>query len=482
VEAAAPRPGALAGAGGTSLAEQRIAMKPSSSLQEAVSTLGGAFAGQLLQPGDNGYDDSRRVHNGLIDKRPAVIARCRGVADVVDAIGLARKLGLEVAVRGGGHNVAGRATIDGGLMVDLSLMRGIHVDAIRRTVRAEGGATWADLNRETQLHGLAVTGGVVSTTGVAGLTLGGGLGWLMSKYGLALDNLLAVEVVTADAKVAHASAEENPDLFWALRGGGGNFGVATSFEYRLHRVGPMITGGLIAHPFDNARDVLHFYRDRTALLSDDHTLFAGLIHAPDGSGTKLAGMVTCHCGSLADGEAAMLPLKQFGAPALDALGPMPYCALNSMLDAAYPKGALNYWKSSFLTELSDDAIESIIDAFARCPTPMGQLLIEHFHGAATRVGVTDTAFPLRGEGYNFLILAEWLDPAMTERCIAWARQTYSEMEQFFSAGRYVNYLNEDEIGEPVAAYGPNYGRLRDIKAKYDPANFFHMNQNIVPLL
>lgn len=457
-------------------------MNPRASLAEAVTSLGDTFAGQLLQPGEAGYDDARKVHNGLIDKRPALVARCRGIADVVDAIGLARNLGLEIAVRGGGHNVAGRATIDGGIMVDLSLMRSVHVDPKARTVRAEGGATWAGLNRETQLHGLAVTGGVVSTTGIAGLTLGGGLGWLMSKYGLALDNLVSVEVVTADAKIVQASADENPDLFWALRGGGGNFGVATSFEYRLHAVGPMITGGLIAHLFDNARDTLRFFRDRTAALSDDHTLFAGLIHAPDGSGTKLAAMVTCHCGPLADGEAAMLPLRQFGSPALDALGPMPYCALNGMLDAAYPKGALNYWKSNFLVQLSDDAIDSMIDAFARCPTPMGQLLIEHFHGAATRVGIADTAFPLRSEGYNFLVLAEWMDPAMTDRCIEWAKQTYSEMAPFFGAGRYVNYLNEDEIGEPVAAaYGPNYGHLREIKAKYDPTNFFRMNQNILPL-
>jgi FAD/FMN-containing dehydrogenase len=450
-----------------------------SSLREAVTTLGSTFSGQLLQPDDDGYDEARKIHNGLIDKHPALVARCRGVADVVDVVRLARNLGLEVAVRGGGHNVAGRATIDGGVMIDLSLMRGIHVGPKKCIVRAEGGATWADLNRETQLHGLAVTGGVVSTTGIGGLTLGGGLGWLMSKYGLALDNLLSAEVVTADAKMVRASADENPDLFWALRGGGGNFGVATSLEYRLHPVGPMITGGLIAHPFDNARDVLRFFRDRTAALPDDHTLFAGLIHAPDGSGTKLAAMVTCHCGSSADGEAAMLPLKRFGSPALDALGPMPYCALNGMLDAAYPKGALNYWKSSFLAELSDDAIDTMIGAFVRCPTPMGQVLIEHIHGAATQVGVTDTAFPLRSEGYNFLVLAEWTDPAMTSDCIAWAKQTYSDMARFFSAARYVNYLGDDETGEPIAAaYGPNHHRLREIKTKYDPTNFY---QNILPL-
>jgi FAD/FMN-containing dehydrogenase len=453
------------------------------SLAEATSELRGAFTGTLQLPADKGYDEARKVHNGLIDKRPALIARCRGVADVADVVNLARKLDLEVAIRGGGHNVAGRATVENGLMIDLSPMRGIRVDVAGRAVHAQGGVTWAELNRETQLHGLAVTGGVVSTTGVAGLTLGGGLGWLMSKYGLALDNLLSVELVTADGKVTRASLEEEPDLFWAVRGGGGNFGVATSFQFRLHPVGPAITGGLVAHPFAHARDMLRFFRDQTASLPDDQTLFAGLIHAPDGSGTKLAAMVTCHCGSLADGEAAMRPLKEFGSPALEALGPMPYCQLNGMLDAAYPKGALNYWKSSFLAQLSDDAIDAMIEAFARCPTPMGQLLLEHFHGAATRVSVGDTAFPLRSEGYNFLVLAEWMDVADNDRCIAWARQSYDEMKRFFSSGRYVNYLGDDEMGDHpvVAAYGPNYRRLQEIKAKYDPNNFFHVNQNVRPL-
>jgi FAD/FMN-containing dehydrogenase len=458
-------------------------MTSSSSVAEAATGLVGTFSGQLLQPGAVGYDEARRVHNGLIDKRPALIARCLGVADVVDAVHLARNLCLEVAVRGGAHNVAGKATVDGGLMIDLSPMKGIHVDLSRRTVRAQGGVTWAELNRETQLHGLAVTGGVVSTTGIAGLTLGGGLGWLMSKYGLALDNVVSVELVTADGEVLHTSLEEHPDLFWAVRGGGGNFGVATSLEYRLHQVGPTITGGLIAYPFDHARDVLRFFRDRTASLPDEQTLFAGLIHAPDGSGTKLAAMVTCHCGPLEAGEVAMRSLKEFGSPAMDALGPMPYSQLNGMLDAAYPKGALNYWKSSFLAQLSDEAIDTMIGCFAQCPTPMGQLLLEHFHGAATRIEVSDAAFPHRAEGYNLLVLSEWMDPNLTERSIAWAKRTYTEMEPFFAPWRYVNYLGDDEGGDqPVAAaYGPNYRRLQEIKTKYDPQNLFHMNQNIRPL-
>jgi len=457
-------------------------MSSIASVASAAAELAATFTGQLLKPADAGYEDARKVHNGLVDKRPALIARCRGVADVMDAIDLTSRLGLEVAVRGGGHNVAGRSTIDGGVMIDLSPMKGIHVDPKNRTVWAQGGATWGELNRETQLHGLAVTGGVVSTTGIAGLTLGGGLGWLMGKYGLALDNLRTVELVTASGKVLRASKQEEPDLFWALRGGGGNFGIATSLEFELHPVGPTVIGGPIVHPIERSRDMLQFFRDSTQMLPDEHTLFATLTHAPDGSGTEVAALVTCHCGPSADAEKAMRPLKQFGAPILDAVGPMPYSQLNSMLDGNYPKGALNYWKSNFLTELSDAAIDTMISSFARCPTPMGQLLLEHIHGAVARIGVGDTAFPHRRQGYNFLVLAQWMKPTDTNACIAWARETSERMQPFFAAGRYVNYLDDDETNDAVAAaYGPNYRKLQQVKAKYDPKNFFRMNQNIRPL-
>ncbi len=452
-----------------------------SSLTEAVTALGSTFTGQLLFPDDAGYNEARKVHNGLIDKRPALIARCRGLADIVDAVQMARNRKLEVAVRGGGHNVAGRATIDNGLMIDLSLMKGIHVDPKARTARAQGGLTWNEFNRETQLHGLATTGGVVSTTGIAGLTLGGGLGWLMGKHALALDNLLSVDVVLADGSVMTASEDNNADLFWAMRGGGGNFGVAASFEYRLHPVGPMVTGGLIAYPFNSAWDVLRFYRDVTASLPDDMMVLAGLLHAPDGSGMKLVGLVLCHCGPLSAGAIATQPIKKFGSPAIDVIGPMPYCQVNAMLDAAYPKGALNYWKSNFLASLSDEALRTMIDCFARCPTTMGQVLLEHFHGAVTRVGITDTAFPHRAPGYNLIVLSEWMDPKDNDASIAWARDSYTAMQPFMGSGRYVNYLGEEESGDPVAAaYGPNYRRLQQLKAKYDPQNFFHMNQNIRP--
>lgn len=452
------------------------------SLTETVTELVKTFSGLILQPADPGYEDARKVHNGLIDKRPALIARCQGIADIADAIRLARDQKLAVAVRGGGHNVAGRSTIEGGVMIDLSLMTGIHADPKARTARAQGGCTWNGFNRETQFHGLATTGGVVSTTGIGGLTLGGGLGWLMGKYALALDNLISVDLVLADGSTVTASEQDNSDLFWAVRGGGGNFGVASSLEYRLHPVGPLVTAGVIAYPFSQAWDVLRFFRDTTASLPDEFMVFGGLIHAPDGSGTKLAAMVLCHCGSLEAGERAVLPIKQFGAPVLDAIGPMPYTQVNAMLDAAYPRGALNYWKSSFLADLSDDAIRTMIDCFSKCPTPMGQLLLEHFHGAVTRVGVSDTAFPFRNAGYNLLVLAEWMDPKDNNACTAWARDAYTGMQSFMAPTRYVNYLGDDEQADAVAAaYGPNYRRLQQIKAKYDPENFFHMNQNIRPL-
>jgi FAD/FMN-containing dehydrogenase len=303
----------------------------------------------------------------------------------------------------------------------------------------------------------------------------------MGKHALALDNLLSAEVVLADGGVVTASEGENADLFWALRGGGGNFGVVASFEYRLHVVGPIVTGGLIAYPFSAAWDVLRHFRDVTASLPDELTVFGGLVHAPDGSGEKLAVMVLCHCGAVAAGEEAVRPIKWFGTPALDAIAPMPYAQINAMLDGAYPRGALNYWKSSFLAGLSDDAIRAMIDCFARCPTPMGQLLMEHFHGAVTRVGVTDTAFPHRTEGYNAIVLSEWTDPGRNEACIAWARESYAALRPFMGAGRYVNYMGEDETGDAVAAaYGPNYRRLQQIKAKYDPENVFRLNQNIRP--
>ena len=446
--------------------------------QASIAELSARFSGVLLAPDHLGYDDARRVHNGMIDRHPALIARCLGTADIADAVNFARTRGLDLAVRGGGHNVAGRAVCDDGLLLDLSLMKGIHVDPVRRTARAQGGVTWREFNRETQAHGLATTGGVVSTTGIAGLTLGGGIGWLMAKHGLALDNLLSAEIVTASGDILRASKNENADLFWGLQGGGGNFGAVSWLEYRLHPVGT-VTSGLIAHPFDRARDVLKFCREVTSSLPDDLTIFGALLHAPDGG--KIAVIIVCHCGPLDAAEAALQPIKKFGTPIMDTIGPTTYEATNMMLDAGFPRGALNYWKSNFMTELSDQAIDTLIAQFAACPSPMSGLVLEHIHGAATRVGIDETAFPHRREGYNFLVVSEWLNPDENGQNIAWARQSYDLMRPCFAPGRYVNYLGDDDGEDAVAAaYGPNHPRLRTLKAKYDPTNLFHLNQNIRP--
>jgi FAD/FMN-containing dehydrogenase len=450
------------------------------SLAEAIDQTSRSFTGQLVQPADAGYDGWRRVHNGLIDKHPAAIARCHGVADVVDAVKLARTLGLDVAVRGGGHNVAGHATLDHGLLIDLSPMKGIHVNPRTRTVQAEGGVLWKELNRETQVHGLATTGGVVGSTGIAGLTLGGGIGWLMPKYGLALDNLRAADLIMADGRVLRASVDENADLFWGIRGGGGNFGVAASLEYNLHTVGPLITGGVVAHPVARAADVLTFFRETCADLSDDMMLVAGLQTAPDGSNAKLVAIVAAHTGSLKDGEAAVEPLKAFGLPVLDALGPIQYGALNTMLDPAFPKGALNYWKAQFLTDLSDEAIRTIVMSFEACPSPMCHIIVEHVHGAASRVPVESTACTLRTTGFNVVIISQWTNGSETERGIAWARETFSALTPYLAPTRYVNYLEADAIDSAAVVYGPNLGRLRELKTKWDPDNFFRRNVNILP--
>jgi FAD/FMN-containing dehydrogenase len=450
---------------------------PAESLNATATT----YTGTYLRQGDAGYDDARRVHNGFVDRCPAIVARCTSVSQVVDAVALARSQNLEIAVRGGGHNVSGRATCDRGMMIDLSPMKGISVDPERRTARVEAGVTWAELNAATQAHGLATTGGVVSSTGVAGLTLGGGLGWIMGKYGLAADNLRSVDIVLADGTLLTASERSNPDLFWAVRGGGGNFGVATSFEFRLHRVGPTIAGGLVAHPVAKGREVLRFFREQTRQAPDELTMFAGLVHAPDGSNVPLAAMLACHCGSLEEGMAAVEPIKAFGPPVMDAMGPIEYSQMNSMLDAGYPRGARNYWKSSFLEELSDDAIDTMARCYETCPSPMAQLLLEHVHGAVSRVPADATAFPHRQDGYNFLVLTQWMDPADDARCIEWSRETYAAMKPFAREGRYVNYLDADDLTGSSAAYGVNYARLQQIKRKYDPENVFHLNQNIRPV-
>jgi FAD/FMN-containing dehydrogenase len=438
------------------------------------------LAGRVLEPHHPDYDKARAVHNGLVDNRPAAIVRARDAQDVVEALALARGAGLEVSVRGGGHNVAGRAVTDGGVMIDLSEMKAISVDPERRTATAQGGVTWAELNAATAEHGLAVTGGAVSTTGIAGLTLGGGLGWLMGKHGLAVDNLLAVDLVTAAGEVLEVDDADHPDLLWALRGGGGNFGVATSFTYRLHPVAT-VTGGLIAHPLSAGPELLRFYREAVAGAPDDLTVFAGLVHAPDGSGAKLAALVACHAGDEAAAERDLAPFKRFGSPLMTQIARMPYPVMNTLLDGGFPDGARNYWLSSFTRGLPDGLIDAAVERFAAAPSPMSQILFEHFHGAVTRVAPTATAVPHREPGFNLVIPAIWHDPAATGVNIRWARDTFAAVRGHLAPRRWLNYLGNDQGEDAVrAAYGVNYDRLREVKRRYDPDNAFHLNHNIRP--
>jgi len=365
-------------------------------------------------------------------------------------------------------------------MIDLSLMKGIHIDPAARTARVQGGVLWSEFNREAGAHGLAVTGGAISTTGVAGYTLGGGLGWLMAKYGLAADNLNAVEIVTADGEILNVSDDSHPDLFWAVRGGGGNFGVATSFEFRLHHL-PMVVGGLIAHPFDAAKDLLSFYRESSESASDDLNLFAGLVHAPDGSGMKLSALLTCHTGDPAQAEEELAPIKAFGSPLMVEVGLMPYPVMNTLLDAGYPPGLLNYWLSNFTRGFDEALIDTMIERFETVPSPMTAIVIEHFHGEVTRIDPSAIPVPHRETGWNLLLPSVWADPADSDANIAWTRETHAAVEPHLVERKWLNYLGDDQADDAIrGAYGPNYDRLAQIKRQYDPDNVFHHNHNIRP--
>jgi FAD/FMN-containing dehydrogenase len=440
-----------------------------------VQTFKASLRGEVIRPGDDSYDAARKVWNGMIDRRPALIARCAGVADVIRAIQFARAHELLIAVRGGGHNVAGSAVCDGGLVIDLSRLKGIRVDPVRHTARAEGGVTWGEFDHETQVHGLATTGGFVSTTGIAGLTLGGGLGWLMGAYGLACDNLLSVDLVTAEGTLITASATEHEDLFWGVRGGGGNFGVVTSFEYRLYAVGPVLAG-LLLYPLAKAREVLRFYRDYLKTAPDELTSMALLRTWPDG--TPVVGLALCYPGAIAQGEAVVRALRRRGPPTVDHIGPMAYTRLQAMFDRFAPPGQQNYWRSSFLPELSDDAIDTLVDRFTTVLSPQSMLLLEHPHGAVSRVRPDQTAFSHRGPHFVYNLVSMWSDLAESDKHIAWTRQFWSAMQPFSYRGVYVNYLSQEGKDRVRAAYGVNYERLVALKNKYDPLNVFRFNQNI----
>jgi FAD/FMN-containing dehydrogenase len=456
---------------------------------EAIAGLSERTRGPVLTPDAPGYDDARSIWNALIDRRPALIVQCSGAADVVDAVNFAREHGLALSIKAGGHNVAGNAVNDGGVVIDLSEMRGVVVDPENRTVRVQGGATWGDCDRETQLFGLAVPGGVVSTTGVAGLTLHGGLGHLRRKYGLSIDSLLSVDIVTADGQFRRASATENEDLFWAVRGAGSNFGVVTAFEFQAHPVGPMVMVGAVFYPFEDAPAILPAWRDFMAAAPEElsslaicwsippHEPFPPELH-----GTPIVAVAAAYCGPVEEGERIVQPLRELAQPLVDASGPWPWLGLQSGFDAIFGPGGLRYWKSRALAELSTDAIGEIVELAGRRPTPLTDIAIWHHGGAMSSVGETETAYG--GRDAQFLVTAEanWSDPAQNDEAIAWAREVWDAMERYSTGGVYLNFpgLGEEKEALARAGYGANYDRLAELKAKYDPDNLFRMNINIPP--
>jgi FAD/FMN-containing dehydrogenase len=439
------------------------------------------FGGELLRAHDDGYDAARRVWNGNIDRRPAIIARCRGVADVQRALAFAVAGDLLVSVRGGGHSAPGYGTNDGGLVIDLSPMKGIRVDPVARTAQAQGGVRWGELDRETQAFGLATTGGTVSNTGIAGLTLGGGLGWLMGKHGLSVDNLRSADVITADGTFRTVSATVEPDLFWALRGGGGNFGVVVSFEYDLHPVDTVL-GGLVVYGLDQAPDVMRFYRDLCPTLPDEAEAYLGLLTDPN-AGMPVCAMVLGYNGDLAEGERVLAPARNFGQPLVDLVGPMPYGARQLMLDEPNAiHGLQRYWRSSFLDAISDDLITAVVEQAAQFSSPLSALLFFYMHGAATRVPADATAFAARAPMWDFDAVGQWIDPLENDTHTAWAKTSWDAFSPHLGdAVSYINHLNGDEVPEKIrASYGSNHARLREIKQRYDPTNVFRVNPNITP--
>jgi FAD/FMN-containing dehydrogenase len=464
--------------------------EPTPILDEAsIQDLHAHLRGELIRQGDDGYDAARTVFNRMIDKRPALIARCAGVADVISAVNFARTHSLIVAVRGGGHSVAGYSVCDGGMVIDLSRMKGIRIDPKNRTARAEPGVTWGELNHDLQTFGLGATGGYVSITGIGGLTLSGGYGWLVRKHGLALDNLLSVDVVTADGDFKSASETENAELFWGIRGGGGNFGVVTSFEFRAHPVGSVIAG-LVVHPVEDAGKLLAFYRDQTATFPDELTSGLLLFHLPPAPflppelhGVPVAALALCYAGDQETGEQVLRPLREFGSPIADLVQTVPYSEAQTMADALWPPELHYYWKSSYIQELSDDAIDTFVEHVASVPSSKTVVLVEQStSGAIGRVGPDATAFAHRDWPLNLLISSGWVDTADTERNIRWTRSFAAAMQPYTADAHYSNYNSlEDESDKRLrAAFGKNHRRLAEVKHAFDPMNMFQLNANIQP--
>jgi FAD/FMN-containing dehydrogenase len=440
------------------------------------SAIGARLQCQVLASGDSEYDQARRVWNGMIDRKPAMIVRPTSIADVMQAVRIAREEKLAVCVRGGGHSVAGKSVADDAMMIDLSLMNGIQVNSRAGSAVAQGGAKWGEFDRECERYQLATTGGVISSTGVCGLTLGGGLGWLMGKLGLSCDNVISADMVNADGAHLSVSASQNEDLFWAIRGGGGNFGIVTALEFRLHSL-ESVHGGLLLYPRSSAFDLLRRYRDVTAKAPDELTAYAALMI---GHGHPMAAIAMCHSGARSEGANVSKQFYLAEAPVADMTAEKKYTEMQSMLDVTAPAGQHYYFKCPFLCDLTDEAIRAIVEHAESLPTEQSQVILEHMHGAASRVPATETAFGLRRTHYSINIMPAWSDPAMAEKCIDWARGFASVLEGFGASDGYVNYLGDEGPAAVRASYGVNYGRLAELKKKYDPDNFFRFNQNIVP--
>ncbi|WP_315925868.1 FAD-binding oxidoreductase [Mesorhizobium sp. SP-1A] len=455
---------------------------------EALAALSARLRGTVLRQSDEAYDQARSVWNAMIDRRPGLIIRCAGAADVREAVRFARDNRLLVAVRGGGHNIAGNAVCDGGLMIDLSQMKSVRVDVAGKRAWVEPGATLADVDKETQAFALVLPTGINSTTGIAGLTLGGGFGWTTRKFGLTLDNLLAADIVTANGEIVRASATENPELFWALRGGGGNFGVVTAFEFRLHRMGPQVLSGLVVHPFADAVSVLRQYREAIDQAPDELTCWVVMRKAPplpflppEWHGKSVLVLAMCYCGDLQEGEKATARLRGIGKPIVDVVSPHPFTAWQQAFDPLLAPGARNYWKSHDFTSLSDATIEVLLGAIRELPGPECEIFIGHVGGAAGRVAVNATAFPQRSSHFVMNVHARWRETNMDKPCKEWARSVYEAARPHAIGTAYVNFMPGDEEERVEAAYAGNYRRLSELKQRYDPLNLFRMNQNIRPM-
>lgn len=442
-----------------------------------ASELRPLFNGNILIDGDIDYDVARKVWNGMIDRKPALIAQCLDKEDIVQAVKFARKHDLVASVRGGGHNVAGNAVCEGGLMIDLSLMKAIDIDVENKIAFAEPGVLWKEFDAATIQHRLATTGGTVSDTGIAGLTLGGGLGWLMSKHGTTCDNLLSAEMITAEGETIKVDKDNHPDLFWAIRGGGGNFGIVSRFQYQLHDVDTTVIAGMILYPMDQGKAVMQFYRDYARTAPDELMAYSGFIVTPDG--LPVTFVLPAWMGKKEDAEKNLAPLRSFGTPLADMVAEIPYLQLQSILDAAAPTGIRRYWKSGYFLNITDELLDIVLRHVATRPSPLSPVLFYHIHGAATKVDSSVTAFAHRQDQWDSDIISQWTDPADDEKNISWTKNFWKEIEPL-TKGVYVNHLDGDDNIRVRTAYGENYARLQQVKQKYDPDNFFRMNNNIPP--